>query len=74
MVTPRRLRELISVGKYRSKAKMYGFLQARASKNPKRNQDDRRPVVLRDEWRAAHPRKPKDRQPTEPPQRDAPQP
>jgi len=41
---------------------MYGFLQARASKNPKRNQDDRRPVVLRDEWRATHPRKPKNRQ------------
>lgn len=74
MVTPRRPRELTSVGKYRTKSEMRAFLQARASKNPKRNQDDRRPVVLRDEWRAAHPRKPKDRQPTDTPQRDAPQP
>lgn len=64
MGKPYRLRELINVGKYRTKAEMYAFLQARAAKTTKRNQDARRPVVLRDEWRATHPRKPKDRQPT----------
>ncbi len=51
------------MGKYRTKSELRAFIQARALKNPKRNQDDR-PVVLRDEWRAAHPRKPKNRQPT----------
>ena len=52
------------MGKYRSKSKMYGFLQARASKNPKRNQDDRQPQVIRDPWRQRFPRqiKPQDDQ------------
>lgn len=53
------------MGKYRSKEALYGRTQVSAAKAAKqRNQDDRPPVVLRDEWRAAHPRKPKDRQQT----------
>jgi len=54
------------VGKYRRKAALYGVINARAERNRKRTQGDRQPQVIRDPWRAKHPRQVKpqdDRQP-----------